>query len=99
MIDKIIIFNPLDKNQIKKIITLWLKDLENRLEKKWLKINYDNKVINFITKDVYNPDFWAREVRRYLVDKIEDLIAEKIISGKKQDEFTIETEKENLLIK
>jgi len=98
-IDKIIIFNPLDKNQIKKIITLWLKDLENRLEKKWLKINYDNKVINFITKDVYNPDFWAREVRRYLVDKIEDLIAEKIISGKKQDEFTIETEKENLLIK
>ncbi len=98
-IDKILIFNPLDKNQIKKIITLWLKDLENRLEKKWLKINYDNKVINFITKDVYNPDFWAREVRRYLVDKIEDLIAEKIISGKKQDEFTIETEKENLLIK
>ncbi len=98
-IDKIVIFNPLDKNQIKKIVNLWFKDLESRLAKKWLKINYDAKIINFITKDVYNPDFWAREVRRYLVDKIEDLIAEKIISWKNQTEFNVNIEKQNIVIK
>ncbi len=98
-IDKIIIFNPLDKAQIKKIVTLWLKELESRLHNKWLSINYDNKLVNFITKDVYNPDFWAREVRRYLIDNIEDLIAEKIISWRKQSEFNIIVDKQNILIK
>lgn len=98
-IDKIIVFNPLDKNQIKKIVTLWLKDLKDRLEKKWFELIYDTKTINFITKKVYNPDFWAREVRRYIVDNIEDLIAENIINSKWNKDFTLTFNKDNLIIK
>lgn len=98
-IDKIIVFNPLDKNQIKKIVSLWLKDLESRIIKKWFEITYDNKTINFITKEVYNPEFWAREVRRYMIDKIEDLIAEKIINNKRINKFNIVIENWELKIK
>jgi len=98
-IDKIIVFNPLDKNQIKKIIMLWLKDLENRLQKRNYTLKYDLKVINFITKTVYNPDFWAREVRRYIVDNIEDLIAEKIINNTNINSFELHIEKDKLNIK
>lgn len=98
-IDKIIVFNPLDKNQIKKIISLWLKDLEKRLQAKWFTVTYNAKVINFILRDVYNPDFWAREVRRYLIDNIEELIAEKIIQLKTKKDFTISIEKENIVVK
>ncbi|MBB1564423.1 ATP-dependent Clp protease ATP-binding subunit [Candidatus Gracilibacteria bacterium] len=64
-IDKIIVFNPLDKIQIKKIINLGLKDLSKRLSERGFSLKYDSKVINFILKNVYNPDFGAREVRRY----------------------------------
>lgn len=98
-IDKIIVFNPLDKNQIKKIVILWLKDLKTRLENKWFQLIYDTKTINFITKKVYNPDFWAREVRRYIIDNIEDLIAEKIINSKWNQNFNLSFGKDNLIIK
>jgi ATP-dependent Clp protease ATP-binding subunit ClpC len=56
-IDKIIVFNPLDKNIIKKIVKLQLEKFSNRLKEKNLKLEYDSKVINFIAKKVYNPDF------------------------------------------
>jgi ATP-dependent Clp protease ATP-binding subunit ClpC len=98
-VDKIIVFNPLDKNQIKKIVILWLENLKNRLKAKGSELIYDQKVINFITKTVYNPDFWAREVRRYIVDNIEDIIAERIINTWNKKPFEIKIEKDNLIIK
>jgi len=56
-IDKVIVFNPLNKDDIKKIVKLRFENLENRLQNKKIKLSYDNKVINFITKEVYNPEF------------------------------------------
>lgn len=98
-IDKIIVFNPLDKAQIKKIINIWIKDLENRLKEKWFMIKYNAALINFILKNVYNPDFWAREVRRFLVDNIEELIAEKIIQNKNKRDFVLSVVKEKITVK
>ena len=98
-IDKIIVFNPLDKIQIKKIINLWLKDLSKRLSERWFSLKYDSKVINFILKNVYNPDFWAREVRSYLVDNIEDLISENIITIKSKKDFILTASKNEIIIK
>ena len=98
-IDKIIVFNPLDKAQIKKIINIWIKDLENRLKEKWFTIKYNAALINFILKNVYNPDFWAREVRRFLVDNIEELIAEKIIQNKNKRDFVLSVVKEKITVK
>ncbi len=98
-IDKVIVFKPLDKNQIKKIVELGLNNLQSRLESKDLTIKYDAKVLNYITKSVYNPEYWAREVRRYIVDNIEDIIAEKIISSRTKKTFEITIENEKIVIK
>ena len=98
-IDKIVVFNPLDKNQIKKIVKLWFTNLEERLEKKNITLQYDSKVLNFITKSVYNPEFWAREVRRYLTDNIEDTIAEVLIKSRNKKSFTLSVEKNKLIVK
>ncbi len=97
-IDKVIIFKPLDKNQIKKIVELWLLNLQKRLENKNLILKYDTKVSNFITKSVYNPEFWAREVRRYIVDNIEDTIAEKIINNKQKNIYEIKIVNDSIVI-
>jgi len=98
-IDKLIVFNPLDKNKIKKIVKIWLENLNERLEKKSLSLEYNSSIINFITKKVYNPTFWAREVRRYIIDNIEDSIAEKIINNRNKKVFKLETSKDKIIIK
>lgn len=82
-VDKTIVFNPLDKKIIRKIVILALEDLENRLKNKNLEFTYDDKILPYITKEVYNPEFWAREVRRYIQDNIEDEIANILITKKK----------------
>ena len=98
-IDKIVVFNPLDKEKIKKIVKLQMKEFEERLAKKDITLSYENKTINFIAKKVYNPEFGAREIRRYITDQIEDQIAESIISKPSKKEFEIKTGKEGLEIK
>ncbi len=98
-IDKIIVFSPLDKVSIKKIVSLQLKKLEKRLEEKEIKLIYNARVLTEITKQVYNPEFWAREVRRFITDVIEDAIAEKIIMWKtKVSEIIIKTEKGEIVV-
>jgi ATP-dependent Clp protease ATP-binding subunit ClpA len=97
-IDKIIVFNPLDKAEIKRIVKLSLTLFEKRLEKKNITLKYNISVINYISKNVYNPEFWAREVRRYITDNIEDSIAEKIIFSKKKTNFEIKVVKWKLVI-
>ena len=98
-IDKVLVFNPLDKTNIKKIVKLQLTHLSDRLEKMWYELSFDNKTINHITKVVYNPDFWAREIRRYITDNIEDVIAEKVIHSANAKTFSITVEKNEMIIK
>lgn len=97
-IDKIIVFNPLDKNIIKTIVKLQIENLKERLAEKKIELIFDTKVIAHISKEVYNPEFWAREVRRYLVDHIEDKIANLIISWYNKDTMTIKLVKNTIIV-
>jgi len=98
-IDKIIVFNPLDRTAIKKIVKLQLEKLEKRLSEKSMTLSYDAKLINTIAKQVYNPEFGAREIRRFITDVIEDQIAEKILLNAKKDSFILEAQKEKITVK
>ena len=99
-IDKIIVFKPLDKKSISKIVEINLEDLANRIKTiKNIDLKYDKKVINHIAKSVYNPEFWAREVKRYIIEKIEDKIAQNLIYGKVSDTITLWLDKKEIVIK
>lgn len=99
-IDKIIVFSPLDKKSISKIVEIHLEDLNNRIKKsKDIELKYDKKIINFIAKEVYNPEYWAREVKRYLIEKIEDKIAQNLIYGKVSDTITLSLNKKEIVIR
>jgi ATP-dependent Clp protease ATP-binding subunit ClpA len=63
------------------------------MSEKELTIKYDAKVLNFITKEVYTPEFGAREIRRFLNDHIEDKIAEIVITNEKKKDFALKLEK------
>lgn len=99
-IDKVIVFSPLDKKSISKIVEIHLEDLNNRIKKsKDIELKYDKKIINFIAKEVYNPEYWAREVKRYLIEKIEDKIAQNLIYGKVSDTITLSLNKKEIVIR
>jgi ATP-dependent Clp protease ATP-binding subunit ClpC len=98
-IDKILVFNPLDKTIIKNIVKLQIEELIERLSRKGFILSYSTTVLNTIAKKVYNPEFWAREIRRFIVDTIEDGIASIIVNQKEErKDFTISTKKDEIIV-
>lgn len=98
-IDRVVVFNPLDKAILKKIIILQLEILKKRLTELDISLEYDTKTAALILKETYNPEFGARPVRRYIQDNIEDAIADRIIQGKKSPLITVTASKGKLIVK
>lgn len=97
-IDKTIVFNPLNKKVLRKIIELQLTNLSRRLGEIGLKFGYDKSALDLINKETYNPEYWARPVRRYLQEKIEDEIANILINKKNSAIINLSAEKWKLKI-
>lgn len=83
-IDKTIVFSPLDKKVLKRIISLQLEDLVIRLKWIWVALTYDTKAQNSILEETYNPEYWARPVRRFIQDALEDVVADMMIRDAKK---------------
>lgn len=79
--DDVIVFHPLDENQLRDIAILIIKRLNKRLEHKGITIKEDDDLINYLMTIGDNPKFGAREMNRAVQDTIEKLIAESIING------------------
>jgi ATP-dependent Clp protease ATP-binding subunit ClpA len=57
-IDTTIVFHPLDKKAISKIVDLDLLELKQRIKQsKNMNLVYNNDIVNHIAKEVYNPEF------------------------------------------
>ncbi len=81
-IDEIITFNSLDKNTIYEILDNIIKNIEERLSDKQLKINITDKAKKHIIDSSYNESFGARPIKRYVSRNIETLIANSILTDK-----------------
>lgn len=81
-LDNVIVFRPLSKQDIKKIIILQLAKLSERLDKQGYKIQFAPCVIEKIAQNGFDPQYGARPVRRAISDLIEDPLSEQILSGK-----------------
>jgi len=79
-IDDIIIFNSLQKEDIKKIIDLELSKLYGRLEKLGYKIELTEDAKDFISDKGWDKDFGARPLKRAIQKYIEDLLAEMLVN-------------------
>ena len=80
-IDEMIVFRPLDKDDIKRILKLELKKFEDRIAKQDLFIELSKEAEDFFVDKGYEPAYGARPMRRLLQNKIEDALSLKIISG------------------
>ncbi|HNW26247.1 MAG TPA: ATP-dependent Clp protease ATP-binding subunit [Candidatus Gastranaerophilaceae bacterium] len=81
-IDDIIVFSHLSKDEIRQIVDLMLKDLFKRLEERELSIEVTDEVKDFLAKDGYSEAYGARPLRRLIQKRIEDILAEEILTNK-----------------
>ena len=80
-IEHSIIFKPLDKKSIEKIVKLELKNLQERLNEKKYTIKFGPSVVTFIVEEGYDDKFGARPIKRAIQNKLEDFISEEILKG------------------
>ncbi len=80
-IDDIIVFNHLQKEEIRQIVDLMMKDLFKRLSERDLSIEVTDEVKDFLAKDGYSEAYGARPLRRLIQRKIEDQLAEEILTN------------------
>ncbi len=81
-IDEIIQFNPLKQNVIKEIVKEQIAVLIKRINDNDFKIDVDQKVIDYIAVNCYDPFYGARPIKRFIQKNLENLFANEIISGK-----------------
>ena len=88
-IDDIIVFAHLSKEEIREIVDLMMKDLFKRLAERGLSIEVTDEVKDYLAKDGYSEAYGARPLRRLIQRKIEDELAEEILTNAYQDGDTI----------
>ncbi len=80
-IDHIMVFNALNQQHIRKIVRTQLVELEERLAEQGYRLDVDQKAINVLAAEGFDPEYGARPVRRVIQNRIEDEIAEHILKG------------------
>lgn len=83
-IDKIVTFNQLKKQDIRKITDLELSKLDKRLEDLNIRVRYSDKARDFVAEKGFDPKLGARPLKRAIAQYIEEMITDGIISGEMQ---------------
>jgi ATP-dependent Clp protease ATP-binding subunit ClpC len=78
-IDDVIVFHPLDKDNIFDIIDIMSEDLFDRAEELGLTLQFDEDAKEFLTDKGFDPKYGARPLRRALQKYVEDPMAEDIL--------------------
>ena len=80
-LDEIILFKPLTKSNIGKIVDLLVKELSDRLESQELALELTDAAKTMVIENGYDPVYGARPLKRYLQKYVETLAAKCILSG------------------
>jgi len=78
--DGIIVFRPLSEENIVTIAALMLKKIKKNLADKGIGLKADKDGVSILAHEGYDPKFGARPLRRLLQDRVEDIIANKILA-------------------
>ena len=99
-LDEIIFYKPLQKEQIKKILELLIKDLETRLADKHLALRLTDNAKNYLIDNGFDPIFGARPLKRFVQSKLETLIARSILAEKilPNSEIVVDADENGLII-
>ena len=98
-IDETIVFRTLNKDDMKKIVTILANDLQKRAKEQLdIDIVFRDSAKELIVEKAYDRKYGARPLKRKIQDEVEDLLSEEIIEGKIKagDKVIISTKKREI---
>jgi ATP-dependent Clp protease ATP-binding subunit ClpA len=98
--DDIITFKPLGQAEMMQIVKLLLKEVIDKLAKMDVAIYFDKKIIAKTVVEGFDKDFGARPLRRFIQDKVEDLIAREMLKDviKRGDKISVSVDSLNNIL-
>ncbi|KAG6706617.1 hypothetical protein I3843_07G223800 [Carya illinoinensis] len=88
-IDEYIVFQPLDSNEINKIVEIQLNRLKERLKQKKIDLHYTKEALELLGKLGFDPNFGARPVKRVIQRLVENEIAMGILRGEFNEDDSV----------
>jgi ATP-dependent Clp protease ATP-binding subunit ClpC len=84
-LDEIIVFRQLNKEEVKDISEILLKEVFKRLTEQKITLQVTDKFKERLVEEGYNPSYGARPLRRAIMRLLEDVLAEEILTGRVAD--------------
>ena len=100
-IDDIIMFTPLNEEEIRQIVTLQLNSVKKMLAQNGIALNFTDAALDLIAAKGYDPQFGARPVKRVIQKYVLNEMSKEILAGKigKERPITIDRNGEDLVFK
>lgn len=94
-LDETILFKNLTEKDVEKVSSIMLDEMVERLQKLDISVTYGKDLVNFVAKEGFDKEYGARPLERVIRTKIEDSLAEAVLSGevKKSDLIEIKVVK------
>ena len=89
-VDELIVFNPLDHDDLKRIVHLQLAEVQERLSERGVELEVDEPAIDFLINQGFSEDYGARPLRRAIERFIEDPLAEELLRADFEERRTIQ---------
>ena len=80
-IDEVVVFHPLDKDEIRKIADIQLNSLRKRLVARDLNIEFSDAAMDLIADVGFDPVYGARPLKRAIQNQVENPLAQEILAG------------------
>ena len=100
-IDEIVYFSPLSKDTQRKIVDKMLSLLNNRLKESYFSFEFSDNLKKWILDSSYSPIYGARPIKRFIQNKVETEIANKIISQEvdTKSKYLVDYEDDKVVVK
>jgi ATP-dependent Clp protease ATP-binding subunit ClpC len=89
-LDDIVVFKPLSKEAVAKIIELHLDEINEGLKEWGVKVKLHKSFVDWLIDKYYQPEYGARSIKRGLQREVEELIAEELLKGTLKDVQEVE---------
>ncbi|NLN19076.1 MAG: ATP-dependent Clp protease ATP-binding subunit [Firmicutes bacterium] len=91
-IDEIIVFHALNKEQLKSIVEIMVRDLQEQLKLRDVHLRFTEDAKVLLADKGYNPEYGARPLRRAIQRLVEDPLSEEMLKGTFKEGDTIEVD-------
>jgi len=84
-VDEIVVFHPLNREQLRQIVEVQLGRLRKRLEERKIELELTDKARDYLAEHGYDPSFGARPLKRLIQRELETSLGRKLLAGEIRD--------------